>query len=115
MDRAVKPFSSLLGWAITACGALGVLNILNVNIRPLLAVGGVGGIAVGFGAQEVTSNALSGLNLVRLLLPKPSLVRVLAWPKILGVCCSSIRVESVAVGFRAQVTSNALSGLNLVS
>ena len=65
MERAVKPFSSLLGWAITACGFLSVLHILGVNVQPLLAVGGVGGIAVGFGAQEVTSNALSGLNLVR--------------------------------------------------
>ena len=41
-----------------------MLHVLNVNIQPLLAVGGVGGIAVGFGAQVVTANALSGINLV---------------------------------------------------
>ena len=67
LERAVRPFSSLLGWAIIACGGLSVLHVMNVNIQPLLAVGGVGGLAVGFGAQVVTANALSGINLVSIL------------------------------------------------
>ena len=62
----MRPFSQLLGWAIIACGGLSVLHVVNVNIQPLLAVGGVGGLAVGFGAQVVTANALSGINLVSL-------------------------------------------------
>ena len=45
-------------------GALMVLHVLGLNIQPLLTVGGVGGLAIGFGAQSVTSNAISGLNLV---------------------------------------------------
>ena len=44
-------------------GALMVIHVLGFNIQPLLTVGGVGGLAFGFGAQAVTSNAISGLNL----------------------------------------------------
>ena len=33
------------------CRCCSILHVMNVNIQPLLAVGGVGGIAVGFGAQ----------------------------------------------------------------
>ena len=57
------PLSSLSGWGLVAVGALMVMHVLGVNIQPLLTVGGVGGLAVGFGAQAVTSNAISGLNL----------------------------------------------------
>ena len=41
-----------------------VLQILGVNVQPLLAVGGVSGIAIGFGAQSVSANAITGINLV---------------------------------------------------
>ena len=40
-----------------------VLNALDVDITGLLAVGGVGGVAVSFGAQRVMGNLLSGLLL----------------------------------------------------
>lgn len=62
------PFSTLAGWGIVVVGALSSLHVLGVNIQPLLTVGGVGGLAVGFGAQAVTSNAISGINLVQ---PEP--------------------------------------------
>ena len=41
------------------------MHVVGLNIQPLLAVGGVSGIAIGLGAQTVTANALSGVNLVR--------------------------------------------------
>lgn len=56
--------SQLAGWAMIAVGVLTSLHILGVNIQPLLAVGGVSGIAIGFGAQTVTANAIAGVNLV---------------------------------------------------
>ena len=65
LERVVLPFSALASWGIVAVGVLSSLNVLGVNIQPLLTVGGVGGLAVGFGAQAVTSNAISGINLVR--------------------------------------------------
>lgn len=40
------------------------LQILGINVQPLLAVGGVSGIAIGFGAQSVSANAITGINLV---------------------------------------------------
>ena len=63
LERLLLPLSSLSGWGLTAVGALMVMHVLGVNIQPLLTVGGVGGLAFGFGAQAVTSNAISGLNL----------------------------------------------------
>ena len=63
LERLLLPLSSLSGWGLTAVGALMVIHVLGFNIQPLLTVGGVGGLAFGFGAQAVTSNAISGLNL----------------------------------------------------
>ena len=41
------------------------LQVLHINIQPLLAVGGVSGLAIGFGAQSVLANAITGISLVR--------------------------------------------------
>lgn len=57
--------SSLASWALIAVGGLTAMHVVGLNIQPLLAVGGVSGIAIGLGAQTVTANALSGVNLVR--------------------------------------------------
>ena len=65
LERVLLPMSSLAGWALVVAGALMALHVMGLNIQPLLTVGGVGGLAIGFGAQAVTSNAISGLNLVR--------------------------------------------------
>ena len=55
----------LKGFAdLPAPGALLALQILGINVQPLLAVGGVSGIAIGFGAQSVSANAITGINLV---------------------------------------------------
>ena len=64
LDRIVLPMSSLGGWAMIAAGVLTGLHVCGINIQPLLAVGGVSGIAIGFGAQTVTANAIAGVNLV---------------------------------------------------
>ena len=41
------------------------MQVMGINVQPLLAVGGVSGIAIGFGAQSVSANAITGINLVR--------------------------------------------------
>lgn len=64
LDRVLLPLSSLTGWGLVTIGALMVLHVFGLNIQPLLTIGGVGGVAIGFGAQSVTSNAISGINLV---------------------------------------------------
>ncbi len=64
LERVLLPMSSLLGWGLVTVGALMVLHVFGLNIQPLLTIGGVGGVAIGFGAQSVTSNAISGINLV---------------------------------------------------
>ena len=40
------------------------MQVMGINVQPLLAVGGVSGIAIGFGAQSVSANAITGINLV---------------------------------------------------
>ena len=59
------------------------LQVMGINVQPLLAVGGVSGIAIGFGAQSVSANAITGINLVSLALPILSLSSVAATHKAL--------------------------------
>lgn len=65
LDRIVLPMSSLASWALIAVGGLTGMHVLGLNIQPLLAVGGISGLAIGLGAQTVTANAIAGINLVR--------------------------------------------------
>ena len=46
------PLSALASWAIAAAGAACAAAALGLDVRPLLAVGGVGGIVMGLGAQR---------------------------------------------------------------
>ncbi|KAK9841401.1 hypothetical protein WJX74_005134 [Apatococcus lobatus] len=63
IERIAVPVSGLAGWGIVIVGALTSLHVVGINIQPLLTVGGVGGVAIGFGAQTVTANIVSGINL----------------------------------------------------
>lgn len=67
MERVVLPFSGLASWLLILAGVLATLQVLGINIQPLLTVGGVSGIVVGLSAQSVMSNMISGINLVSLL------------------------------------------------
>ena len=71
IERIAVPVSGLAGWGIVIVGALTCLHEVGINIQPLLTVGGVGGVAIGFGAQTVTANIVSGINLVSTLLFAP--------------------------------------------
>lgn len=63
MERVVLPFSGLASWLLILGGCLATLQVLGINIQPLLTVGGVSGIVVGLSAQSVMSNMISGINL----------------------------------------------------
>ena len=73
MERVVLPFSGLASWVLILGGFLATLQVLGINIQPLLTVGGVSGIVVGLSAQSVMSNMISGINLVRTPLALPHL------------------------------------------
>jgi hypothetical protein len=42
------------------CAGISVCTSLGLNLEPLLAVGGAGGIAAGFASQQVLINMVSG-------------------------------------------------------
>ncbi|GBF92443.1 mechanosensitive ion channel [Raphidocelis subcapitata] len=63
LRRAVLPLSSLASWAIFAAGIALALNLLGVNILPLLTVGGASTIVVGLASQQLLANALNGVSL----------------------------------------------------
>jgi len=46
--------------AVLAVSALMILSELGLNLGPLLAAAGIGGLAVGFGAQNLVKDVLSG-------------------------------------------------------
>lgn len=52
--------------AVKGTERVAMLQVMGINVQPLLAVGGVSGIAIGFGAQSVSANAITGINLVSL-------------------------------------------------
>ncbi len=65
LRRMLRPLNTLATWLLGIAGALNVLHVFGYNVQPLLAAGGVSGIALGFGAQKITQNLLSGITMVR--------------------------------------------------
>ena len=98
LGRVLLPLSSLSGWGLVAVGALMVMHVLGFNIQPLLTVGGVGGLAVGFGAQAVTSNAISGLNL---FLTRPFVVGGMHTPRPVRTPCKPYWLHLTSLQLRA--------------
>lgn len=62
-ERILIPFAGLASWGVVLAATVAGLAVAGVDPAPLLTVGGVGGLAVGFGAQAVSANAISGLQL----------------------------------------------------
>jgi small conductance mechanosensitive channel len=46
--------------AIVAVGAMMILSEIGVDLKPLLAAAGLGGLAIGFGAQNLVKDLISG-------------------------------------------------------
>lgn len=60
IDTMVSVLSSLSTVLVWAVAAATILGLFNVNLAPLVAGAGVAGIALGFGAQSVVADFLSG-------------------------------------------------------
>jgi small-conductance mechanosensitive channel len=60
LTRVIRSFVVI---AITAIGALLVMGELGINLGPVLAAAGIGGLAVGFGAQTLVKDVISGFFL----------------------------------------------------
>lgn len=63
----IQPLNTLATWVLSVACIMNVLHVVGYNVQPLLAAGGVSGIALGFGAQKITQNLLAGITLVRWL------------------------------------------------
>lgn len=66
--KKVKTIYSLLNSTVKITvafiGLMFILQILNINVAPILATAGVLGIAVGFGSQRLVEDVFSGLNII---------------------------------------------------
>lgn len=56
--------NSIIKVVISLIGLMFILQILNINIAPILATAGVLGIAVGFGSQRMIEDVFAGLNII---------------------------------------------------
>jgi len=61
--RALVPLSGLLTWALVGVVAFYGLGQFGIDLSPLLTVGGVSSVVLGFAAQGPLTNLLSGLQL----------------------------------------------------
>jgi small conductance mechanosensitive channel len=50
--------------AVMAIGAMLVLAEIGIDLKPILAAAGIGGLAIGFGAQSVVKDVISGFFLL---------------------------------------------------
>ena len=64
VSQSVVTLSQFSTKAIYVIGAIVGLAVLGIDVRPLAAVGGMGGLAVGLGAQTLVESLLSGIQLV---------------------------------------------------
>ena len=56
--------SSIAGFVIITIGVLMILSTLGLPMGPLLASAGIGGVAIGFGAQSLVKDFLSGVFMI---------------------------------------------------
>lgn len=63
LARIVYPLSTLISWATVVASSLFSLHALGVDVQPLLALGSVSTLAIGFAAQSTVSNVLSAFSL----------------------------------------------------
>ena len=59
-----KLVSNIIGYFIWFIVILVILNEMSVNIAPLIASAGVLGLAIGFGAQEIVKDFISGFFII---------------------------------------------------
>jgi small-conductance mechanosensitive channel len=63
IGRIVEPVSTLVSWATVVATTLISIKAMGFNIQPLLALGSVSTLAIGFAAQSVVANVISAFSL----------------------------------------------------
>ncbi|KAL4435614.1 hypothetical protein ABPG77_002577 [Micractinium sp. CCAP 211/92] len=63
LTRVLVPLGNILSWAIVLGAGLTTMTAFGVNVQPLLAVGSIGTVAVGFAAQSTMQNVVSALQI----------------------------------------------------
>ncbi|KAF8062759.1 D-threonine aldolase [Scenedesmus sp. PABB004] len=76
MERLLLPLDGILSWVLVVAAALFSMQLLGIDVRPLLAIGGASGIVVGLATQTLLTNAVMGLSifLSRPFVPGDSIV-----------------------------------------
>jgi small-conductance mechanosensitive channel len=63
LKRTLVPLNDLASWVIVGLSSTVCLRILGVDPSPLLALGSVSGIVVGFASQNLLLNLISGISI----------------------------------------------------
>ena len=63
LRRTLLPLNDLASWVIVGLSGMICLRILGVDPSPLLALGSVSGIVVGFASQNLLLNLISGISI----------------------------------------------------
>lgn len=63
-DKKSTTFSSIIKSVVRYClyfiGGVMILDVYNIDISPILATAGIGGLAIGFGAQNLVKDIITG-------------------------------------------------------
>jgi small-conductance mechanosensitive channel len=63
LARIIVPISSLINWGVVCATILISLTAVGIDVKPLLALGSVSGLAIGFAAQSTVANVVSAFSL----------------------------------------------------
>jgi small-conductance mechanosensitive channel len=63
LRRSLLPLNTLLTWTIIGASTLLGLKIIGLDPSPIMAVGGVSGIVVGFASQSLLLNLIAGTSI----------------------------------------------------
>ena len=63
MQRTLLPVDTLLTWVIVGVSSLMALKIIGLDPSPLLTVGSVSGIVIGFASQQLLLNFMAGISI----------------------------------------------------
>jgi small-conductance mechanosensitive channel len=63
MKRALLPVNTLVSWLLVGLSTVLGLKIIGLDPVPLLALGGVSGIVVGFASQQLLLNLMAGISI----------------------------------------------------
>jgi len=63
-NTLIRVFKSVIFFIIFLVGVMLILSELKIDIKPIIAAAGIGGIAIGFGAQNLIKDLIAGFFLI---------------------------------------------------